>query len=173
MMRCPIFICGLPGAGKSHFGHALAESLSIPFFDLDDVIEEKHGSPSEIITTSGENQFRLIESIELGHWIKTNCGVLALGGGTPCFNNQMNWITSTGISIYLNEELDVIADRMLDDLTKRPLIKGKTRAEIRYNLYALSQKRSGIYRRSQLHTGSKPAQTLDLYTNRLKLLTKM
>lgn len=173
MIDCPIFICGLPGSGKSHFGKLLAESLGIAFTDLDERITQTHDSPGAIIRDRGEFEFRKMESDVLQHWVKTENGLLSLGGGTPCFFNHMEWLTQVGVVIFLNEDLDVIMDRLTTKSKNRPLVEGNSEVETRLKLRSLLQKRIRFYNLSQIISGSKPAQTLDLYTNRLKLLTKM
>ena len=48
-----IALVGLMGAGKSSIGRRLADSLSLPFYDSDDEIEQAAGlSVSDIFPTS-------------------------------------------------------------------------------------------------------------------------
>jgi len=58
-----IFIYGPPGSGKSTIGKQLANSLGLPFCDLDDEIELVTGKEIiEIFQIQGEAKFRDIET---------------------------------------------------------------------------------------------------------------
>ena len=58
-----VAIVGLPGVGKSTIGRRVAKRLGWDFVDLDSAIEEQAGRPiREIFATSGEKEFRNIES---------------------------------------------------------------------------------------------------------------
>ena len=57
-----IYLYGPPGSGKSSVGKILAGNLNLPFFDLDQKIEELSKlSIPEIFSASGEAAFREIE----------------------------------------------------------------------------------------------------------------
>jgi len=54
-----IFLYGAPGSGKSSVGRLLADSLNLPFFDLDKEIEKTAGkSIPQIMAEQGEPAFR-------------------------------------------------------------------------------------------------------------------
>lgn len=124
-----IFICGMPGSGKSTLGARLAEYLNYSFNDLDDIIEsQQERSIKDIFEGKGEDYFRLCEHMALKSFIadhenKTSA-VLSLGGGTPCFHNNSELIKQHGVSIFLDTPLELIAERMLasDEISKRPLL---------------------------------------------------
>ncbi|GLH71810.1 hypothetical protein GETHLI_03120 [Geothrix limicola] len=74
-------IIGGSGAGKSTFGRQLAFALSLPFHDLDAVIEDGEGRPvAEIFAASGEAAFRALEASHLPTLLGRPA-VVALGGG--------------------------------------------------------------------------------------------
>ena len=57
-----IFLIGFMGCGKTHWGKLLSEKLKIPFFDLDEKIEEHEGKQiNAIFEKEGEEYFRLLE----------------------------------------------------------------------------------------------------------------
>ena len=89
-----ITLLGYMGSGKSTVGKELAHALHIPFKDLDDYIIEKEGmSIKEIFQEKGEIYFRLQESRYLKELLHAKEDlVLALGGGTPCYADNMNAI---------------------------------------------------------------------------------
>ena len=76
-------LIGPPGSGKSSVGKALSRELSTSFADTDELIAEREGkSIPEIFSESGEPGFREIEKEVVLNALKSNYGVLALGGGS-------------------------------------------------------------------------------------------
>ncbi|MEI7670206.1 MAG: shikimate kinase, partial [Pseudomonadota bacterium] len=87
------------GAGKSFLGAALAKHLAFNFIDLDKYIEEKEQtSIADLFFNIGEINFRNKESYYLKNILLAENTIVALGGGTPCFNNNIQYIKETGIS---------------------------------------------------------------------------
>ena len=57
-----IFLIGFMGSGKTHWGKELSQKMDIPFFDLDEKIEEHEGKTIvQIFAEEGEEYFRLLE----------------------------------------------------------------------------------------------------------------
>ena len=119
-------------SGKSTFGRALAENLGWNFLDLDSEIERREGcSPAEIISTEGEECFRRIESAALKSTAALKHTVIACGGGTPCFRDNMEFMTLHGLTLWLVVSPRRIVTRILEGgLDSRPLAKGKSEAEL-------------------------------------------
>lgn len=116
---------GLPGSGKSHWGKVWADKLTVPYFDLDEVIIDNEGfSIKEIFKTEGESHFRDLETFYLDKLI-SNYGdfILSTGGGTPCFNDNMKLMNEKGITVFLNPPIEEIAQRIWkpNEANKRPL----------------------------------------------------
>ena len=113
------------GSGKSSVGKKLADVLGFHYFDLDDFIQEKEGkSIKEIFSIKGEVYFRKIESKYLSEIISSSNSVISLGGGTPCYGNNMQTIKNSEItsSIYLKASLTNLTDRLFLEKNNRPLI---------------------------------------------------
>ena len=119
-----IFLIGFMGSGKSYSARMLAESLSYPSLDLDDIIEEKAGmSVSQIFEQEGEKAFRVLEHDSLMNLIREKENfVLATGGGAPCFLNNMEIMNEAGITIFLDASPALIFERIKDTGSKRPLL---------------------------------------------------
>ena len=115
-------IVGMPGCGKSTMAKYLCSQTSLTFYDLDREIENKERKKiKEIFSDKGENYFRKVESIVLKKIIKEKENfILATGGGTPCFNDNMKIINKYGISIFLNTSIDILEERISRN-KKRPL----------------------------------------------------
>src|SRR5215217_5818033 len=102
-MSNPIFLIGMPGAGKTTVGRKLASTLNRPFLDLDEYMESKEGMPvRELFATRGEEYFRLAEAQALREVVEqATAGIIATGGGAPCFHGSMAFMNQVGTTIYL------------------------------------------------------------------------
>ena len=113
------------GCGKSSVGKALANTLEIPFADLDEFIEIEQGrSVREIFQQSGELYFRKLEHKALNHFIQSSKPtVVALGGGTPCYFDNMEVLaTSQQFSVYLKGSIPTLAERLMREKDHRPIL---------------------------------------------------
>ncbi|MDC6351962.1 shikimate kinase [Zeaxanthinibacter sp. PT1] len=121
-----IVLLGYMGSGKSTIGKELATRLDIPFTDLDDYITENLGSSiPQIFLDKGEIYFRKQEHLHLKKILEGPSDVvIALGGGTPCYSNNMKLILeSTPHVFYLSLPIPVLNERLLSEKAKRPLIR--------------------------------------------------
>ena len=120
-----IVLIGYMGCGKSSVGKRLSQKLNVKFVDLDCVIEKKYSkSISEIFEDLGEIKFRSIENSELNSVLSNydNC-VLSLGGGTPCYHDNMNLILSHTTNVFfIDVNSEIISERLFKKKDKRPLI---------------------------------------------------
>ena len=120
-----IVLLGYMASGKSSIGKRLSKKLSMRFLDLDDYIVEKEKmSISKIFQIKGEVYFRLIEHKYLKEIIENDENfILALGGGTPCYANNMDEINKNDtLSIYLQGSTATMIERLIRKKSKRPLI---------------------------------------------------
>jgi shikimate kinase len=120
-----IFLIGFMGSGKSHWGRELSRKLSIPFFDLDEKIEEHTGkSIPQIFSEKGEEYFRLLEKEALYLLTESHESfVMATGGGTPCFYNNIDYLKKAGTVVWFNSSIDCLYLRLIKEKDKRPLIR--------------------------------------------------
>ena len=131
ILKQSVSLMGFMGCGKSTIGELLANNLQVPFYDLDNAIEEHAGmSINEIFEKYGEYYFRKIERMMLQRILKQTPGVISLGGGSPCFYNNIAEINRHSTSFYLKLKVDLLAERLLSDSENRPLIKTKNKTEI-------------------------------------------
>jgi shikimate kinase len=121
-----IVLLGYMGSGKSTLGKELASELNYKFLDLDDFIAEKENSTiANLFKTKGEIYFRKKETHYLKEIIShTDHIVLSLGGGTPCYNPNMELIneSSNVISFYLKLSIPLLSKRLFSAKDQRPLI---------------------------------------------------
>ena len=128
-MRKPIFLVGYMAAGKTTLGKYAARRLGREFIDLDRYIEARFmRSVSELFAELGEEKFREIERNMLHEVGEFDNVLVAAGGGTPCFFDNMEYMKRCGIVVYLTCSVDVICRRLIAAKNKRPLVDG-VRAE--------------------------------------------
>ena len=148
-----VVLVGLPGSGKSTFGRQLAKELGFPFYDLDHLIVERvQLSIPEIFSQHGEGKFREWESLALEEALNQDASfILASGGGTPCFNDNMELVNSLGISVYLDVPLELISQRLQSTKTaQRPLFQGLDQGEVALKLKSLLVSREYFYDQAKI-----------------------
>ncbi|MEM6687035.1 MAG: shikimate kinase [Bacteroidota bacterium] len=120
-----IVLLGYMASGKSAVSQVLGKILNMPVLDLDRYIETKEGKTiPEIFETKGEIYFRMKEHSYLKEVLETKTAtILSLGGGTPCYANNMELIhTYTTHTFYLQTSIPEIINRVKDEKANRPLI---------------------------------------------------
>jgi shikimate kinase len=118
-----IFLLGFMGCGKSYWGEKVATDLGFEWIDLDEYIEKKEGrSIKEIFEKEGESTFRNIEKQALNEVAQLSDVVISLGGGAPCFFENMDLINRSGVSFYLKTNTTTLVNRLKSEKTKRPLL---------------------------------------------------
>lgn len=126
-----VFLIGYMGAGKTTLGKALAAEMGLEFIDLDHFIESRqHKTVKEIFAEVGEDGFRKIERASLEEVSQFEDIVISLGGGTPCFFDNMEVVNNAGISVYLKPTEEVLLMRLIKGKHKRPLLADKSDDEI-------------------------------------------
>lgn len=126
-----IFLIGYMGAGKSTMGKSLAEVMGLEFIDLDNFIESRHRKTvKEIFAEVGEDGFRQIERRSLEEVADYEDVIISLGGGTPCFFDNMEVVNRAGKSVYLKPTEEVLLRRLIKGKHKRPLLATKSDDEI-------------------------------------------
>jgi len=119
-----IYLIGFMGAGKTTVGGALARRLETPFFDLDELVETAEKmSIKEIFATRGEPYFRKRERDILLSTRLLERGVIATGGGTFTFEENIQFIQTEGISVYLSAPFPLLKSRIGDRAAERPMFR--------------------------------------------------
>lgn len=149
-----ITLLGYMGGGKSTIGKQLASVLKYSFIDLDVYIEEKEGkSVPEIFLEKGEIYFRKLEHVCLKEIISNyNNIVLSLGGGTPCYANNMGLLAQNNLqSFYLQLSPVNLANRLFEQKQGRPLIAHiKTKQELQDFIAVHLFERQEFYRKASV-----------------------
>ena len=120
-----IVLLGYMGSGKSTVGKIIAAKTGVQFIDFDHFIEEKEGvSIPEIFKSKGEVYFRKKEREYLEELLKiAPDAVISLGGGTPCFGNNMQLLLDSPAKVvYLKANINTLTQRLLPEKSGRPLL---------------------------------------------------
>jgi shikimate kinase len=137
------------GSGKTYWAERLKKKFKIPAYDLDalvEMMEEK--TIAEMFAEDGEDFFRKAETKMLRMFREKKQFILSCGGGTPCFNENISWMNKNGVTIWLNEPIDVIAPRLYAQKEERPLIKDLENADISSFLHSKLAEREPFYKQA-------------------------
>ncbi len=126
-----IYLVGYMGSGKSSALKQLGKLLSWETYDLDHLFEENYKiSVQDFFHKYDEDAFRKLESQLLKETVKYENAVIATGGGTPCFYDNMDWMNANGTTVFLKVSTKTAVVRLLNSKKKRPLIEGKSEQEV-------------------------------------------
>ena len=168
-----VYLVGYMGSGKSTIGRLLAEQLKLDFIDFDRFIEQEEGKTiAHIFDSTGEDKFRELEHSYLKKILPTENAIISLGGGTPCFHNNMDLITGNGISVYLEMDVDTLVQRLSKARNKRPLIRGLNETELKLFIEANLEKRRPLYQKSAYTIQGQDRSPDEIVAAIVKLLRK-
>ena len=126
-----IFLIGYMGSGKSSALKQLGKLLSWETYDLDRLFEERYKiSVQDFFHKYDETAFRKLESQLLKEIVNYENAIIATGGGTPCFYDNMEWMNANGTTIFIKVSPKTAVNRLIDSKKKRPLIEGKSEQEL-------------------------------------------
>lgn len=162
----PIFLVGMMGSGKSYWCKAIARQLNFGGVDLDAQIEKVYQqSIVAIFNEKGETFFREKEAAELRTFSNKNSVVVATGGGTPCFHDNMLWMNQHGITIWIDEPVHTLAERLLKEKSHRPLVANfENTAALTHFLSEKLAERSRFYGKADIHLKGEQLQIETMIT---------
>ncbi len=140
------------GSGKTSLGKQIAKALNFTFVDMDHHIEEQQlMSVSQLFTEKGEVEFRKLEKAclhEVSEWRNV---VIATGGGTACFFDNMDYMNAHGLTVYLKLSVDELTSRLgASKKNKRPLIESLSGEKLRFFIQEGLNKREPYYQQAKL-----------------------
>lgn len=162
-----IILLGYMGCGKSTIANRLSKTTTIPFLDLDKVIEEKTNlSINQIFEQQGEIYFRKLEHEVFVELLNSPEDlIIGLGGGTPCYANNHELLKGEDVSsIYLKASIDTLFERLVVNKDKRPLIANKNEDEMKEFIAKHLFDRSFYYNHAQ-HKVSVDGKSIDETVN--------
>ena len=144
-----IFLIGYMGSGKTTLGKAFARTLGLEFIDLDWYIEGRfHKSVSQIFAEKGERGFRKTERKMLHEVGEFEDVVVAAGGGTPCFFDNIDYMNKAGQTVFLDVPTEVLFRRLKVGKAKRPLLAGKSDDQLVNTITTALAKRLPYYEKA-------------------------
>jgi len=145
-----IFLIGFMGCGKTTLAKKLSAKLGYQLVDLDHEIEHKLGqSIASFFDEKGEDAFRKLESEMLKTLNYNQNTVVATGGGTPCFFDNMDWMNATGHTIYIEMPVTGLASRLQGGKASRPLLKDLNQQEIQKYIEQKLSDRQKYYQKAK------------------------
>lgn len=138
-----VVLIGFMGAGKSTTGALLADSLKVPFFEMDDWILRTAGAGSitQIFNELGEEAFRDFETSAAQYAGKLDDAVISTGGGVISRPQNLAALSDGGGRVvYLAASFDKLKERVLQTGCDRPLFSDEHAA------LALFEQREPLYR---------------------------
>ncbi len=120
-----LYLIGLPGSGKTTIGRRLAAYYGWGFRDLDaEIVAQAGQTIPQLFAAEGETRFREREAAAL-QALAHRPGpplVVATGGGTPCFHNNLDVLQQTGFTLWLEVPLPELVRRLARNRNARPLL---------------------------------------------------
>lgn len=162
------------GSGKSTLAEALSKATGLEYIDLDTYIECRfHANVREIFAREGEAGFREIERRMLREVSTFENVIIACGGGTPCFFNNMELMNQSGLTIFLRASHARLLERLKLGRTRRPLIASMTDQQLSDYITAALDARMPHYSKADatfdadwLDSHSQIAQSVDAFRRR-------
>ncbi|AIL65122.1 Shikimate kinase 1 [Rickettsiales bacterium Ac37b] len=129
LIKKPIVLIGVMGAGKTTIGMKLAQKLQLPFIDTDAEVAKKAGcSIADIFKYQGEEYFIKLETQLIKEWLN-KVVILSTGGKSFAIEENRKLIKEYSISVWLKVEFDILYERVSRKKT-RPLLERGNKAVI-------------------------------------------
>lgn len=129
-----IFLIGFMAVGKTSIGRNIANLLNVRFLDLDTEIQISEGKDiNAIFSGFGEAYFREKEKLALQNSVDDVKKIIAVGGGVPCFHNNIEFMLSHGVVVYLEMNFADIETRLQKNKKlHRPLVNNIAKYDLKY-----------------------------------------
>ncbi|WGH24953.1 MAG: shikimate kinase [Candidatus Shikimatogenerans bostrichidophilus] len=148
-----IILMGYMGCGKTYIGKLLSKKINYFHIDLDNIIELSFNIKINLFFKKyGEKFFRLIEHNLLKFIIKyinINNYILSLGGGTPCYYNNLKYLKKN-FTIYLKTNYKILFKRLNNDNENRPILKKYRNKKLFFFIKNHIKKREKYYKQSKI-----------------------
>lgn len=141
-----IFLIGMPGSGKSTSGKRFAKAFGWGFVDLDKLIQIRTGKTiAAIFSQQGEVVFREYEQRALRETLASQKLVVACGGGTAAWFDNLAWMKEHGLVIWLDIPTHELKRRILEGKGNRPMFQGLNEREADEKLGILMEQRRSFF----------------------------
>lgn len=156
-----IILIGFMGVGKTTVGRLLAKRLAVSFVDLDQQFTRETGlTPSVYLAQNSEPKFRQVEQQILAKKLESSNGIISSGGGVLTLAESRELISTSDFTvIYLDSDFKVNLGRLQGDKIIRPLMAGKTTAEL-HELWQQRQKNYAQVAQIKINTNAKKPEVV-------------
>ena len=146
-----IYLVGYMGAGKSTTSKRLAHQLGWEAYDTDRLFEERYKiSINDFFHKYDAALYRRLETQILHETLSLDNAVIATGGGTPCFNDNMEWMNLHGFTVFLKISPESAIIRLSQSKVKRPILIDKSPDELAEFIKTNYAERLPFYEQAQL-----------------------
>lgn len=146
-----IFLVGYMGSGKTRTGKLLAKALNYGFMDVDELFEERYRiSIRDFFKKYDEEAFRKLEHQLLSETILRDDVVYSMGGGTPCFFDNMEMLNRYGLTVYIKMPALALYHRLKDSKKQRPVLHRMTSDDLLPHIESQLVVRDPFYSRAGL-----------------------
>lgn len=164
------------GVGKTTLGKRLALALNMPFADTDTLVEQRTGlSVEQLFETRGEEAFRQLEADVLHSISSLPAAVIATGGGLPCYHNNMEYMNTHGLTVYIKAAPAFIYSRLIKAKKPRPLIKSLDKEQLMHFIERKISEREAWYLMSKMELTlpqKSPESTVNTISSAFLTITK-
>lgn len=170
-----VFLIGFMGCGKSTVGKKLATKMELDFIDLDDEVVNQMGfSIQDAFALKGEGFFREQEALALKRYQNTKNVIISVGGGTPCFGDNMRTMLEAGIVVYIKMNKKELNHRLSQNRGNRPLLLSLNENELEAYINTTLDNREKHYNQADIvvlgkdFNGKKYRQLIEEIENHIK-----
>lgn len=157
-----LILWGMMGSGKTYLASRLSSFMDVPFLDLDQYVEQLSGQTiRDLFLHFGEDHFRDLEHETLVDVLgKPRQLIVALGGGTPCFQRNQDLFLHDCLTVYLQCSEHALAARLIDHHDHRPLLDTQW-GDLELRLSSLLAIRASWYERANVIVNAEDPHVLD------------
>lgn len=146
-----VFLVGYMGSGKTRTGKLLAKGLDYAFMDVDELFEERYRiSIQDFFRKYGEDAFRKLEHQLLSETLLKDNIVYSMGGGTPCYYDNMEMLNKSGLTVYIKMPALALFQRLQESKKQRPILHGMTSDELLRYIQSQLSARESFYSRARI-----------------------
>lgn len=165
-----VILVGFMGSGKTVVGKEVAGRLGMPFLDMDEVIEKRHGRTiSRIFRENGEAYFRKLEGEVVREIAALDRHVVATGGGVMLNPDNVHALRGCGIIVCLTAEAEVIRAR-IEKEHHRPILEARTDST-ESKIKRLLGQRARYYRQADTQVSTSEASVSEVADRVMALVT--
>lgn len=151
------YFIGLPGSGKSYALQMLLGTPNISGVDMDAHIQYAISDTiSNFVTQNSWQTFREIEQAALVELTakyqqqSQGIAIIACGGGTPCFFDNLKFMQANGTTVWFNLPTPTIVSRLVGTANVRPMLQQNNETIITNFVANLYNERAPFYNQAHI-----------------------